>query len=114
MAFDEKLGDRIRELLARTTDNIVEKKMFGGLCFMVNGKMCVGIMKDELLCRIDPATVATALIKGDCHEMAFKDKVMKGFVLVPAAHLQHKKELSYWVNLCLEFNPYAKVAKKKN
>ena len=49
MAFNEKLADRIRELIAAEHDNVEEKKMFGGLCFMVNDKMCVGVEKERLM-----------------------------------------------------------------
>lgn len=54
MAYNEKLADRIREALAELPD-IEEKKMIGGLTFMVNGKMCAGVVEDEMMCRIDPA-----------------------------------------------------------
>ena len=54
MAYDEKLADRIREKMAEVP-GVEEKHMFGGIAFMVNNKMCVGIIKDEMMCRIDPA-----------------------------------------------------------
>ena len=53
MAYNEQLRNRIREALAHI-DNVEEKAMFGGICFMVNDKMCLGVMKDEMMCRIDP------------------------------------------------------------
>ena len=55
MAFDEYLADRIRQRLARL-EHMEEKHMMGGLTFMVNGKMCIGLVKDEMMCRIDPHT----------------------------------------------------------
>ncbi|MEC5143836.1 TfoX/Sxy family protein [Chitinophaga sp. 212800010-3] len=55
MSQDDKLADRVRELLSATTSNITEKKMFGGLCFMVNDKMCAGVKPGRLMVRIDPA-----------------------------------------------------------
>ncbi len=60
MAFDEKLNDRIREAMAHLP-KVEEKHMFGGTCFMLNGKMCVGVVKDEMMCRIDPAVYEEAL-----------------------------------------------------
>ena len=55
MAYDEKLADRVRELIALTHRNVGEKKMFGGLCFMVNEKMCVGVETDHLMVSFDPS-----------------------------------------------------------
>ena len=55
MAFNEKLGDMTREIISLTHENVEEKKMFGGLCFMVNDKMCVGVEQDRLMVRLDPA-----------------------------------------------------------
>ncbi|MBS1566195.1 MAG: TfoX/Sxy family protein, partial [Bacteroidetes bacterium] len=55
MAFNEKLADRVREIIALSHSNIVEKPMFGGLCFMVNDKMCIGVEKARLMVRFDPA-----------------------------------------------------------
>ena len=55
MAYNEKLADRVREIIALTHKNVEEKKMFGGLCFMVNDKMCVGVETERLMVRLDPA-----------------------------------------------------------
>ena len=55
MAYNEKLADRVREIISLTHTNIEEKKMFGGLCFMVNDKMCVGVETNRLMVRLDPA-----------------------------------------------------------
>ena len=112
MAFDEYLADRIREALANLPD-IEEKRMFGGLCFMVNGKMCVGVMKDEMMCRIDPAMDETILEKTGCRRMAFTGKPMKSMFLISEEGMKKKKDFDYWINLCLEFNPNAKASKKK-
>ena len=64
MAYSEKLANRIREKLV-DLPNIVEKEMMGGLTFMVNDKMCIGIIKDEMMCRIAPEMQDTALEKPD-------------------------------------------------
>jgi len=63
MAFNEKLADRVRELLAEAGKNIDEKLMFGGLCFMVDNKMCVCVSKDRLMLRLDPDFYEEALEK---------------------------------------------------
>ena len=54
MAYNEKLADRTREIISQTHKKVEEKKMFGGLCFMVNDKMCVGVEKDRMMVRLDP------------------------------------------------------------
>ncbi|MEQ1677390.1 MAG: TfoX/Sxy family protein, partial [Chitinophagaceae bacterium] len=54
MAYNEQLADRVREIISLSHKNVVEKAMFGGLCFMVNDKMCVGVEKDRLMVRLDP------------------------------------------------------------
>lgn len=113
MAFDEKLADRTRELISLTQKNVEEKRMFGGLCFMVNNKMCIGIEKERLMVRIDPDRYDEAMEKEGCQPMDFTGKVMKGFVFVDANAVTTKKKLEYWVTLALEYNKIAKVSKKK-
>jgi TfoX/Sxy family transcriptional regulator of competence genes len=113
MAFNEKLNDRLREALAGVPKKIEEKYMFGGVCYMVNGKMCIGIVKDELMCRIGPGAYEAALEKPGCHEMVFTGKPMKGYVYVSEEGMKTKKDLDYWVNLSLKFNDEAKSSKKK-
>ena len=113
MSYSEKLADRTRELIAASQDNIEEKKMFGGLCFMVNDKMCIGVEKDRLMVRLDPEKYDEAIGKKGCLPMDFTGKVMKGFVFVSEDVLKTKKQLSYWVDLALEYNKVAKVSKKK-
>ncbi|HXS36211.1 MAG TPA: TfoX/Sxy family protein [Flavipsychrobacter sp.] len=112
MAFDEKLNDRIREAMA-IYPNTEEKYMFGGTCFMLNGKMCVGVVKDEMMCRIGPDVYEEALKRKGCREMDFSGKPMKGYVYVNAEGLKTKKDFDYWINLCVEFNGKSKAAKKK-
>jgi len=112
MAYDEKLADRIRQALSGP-NKVEEKKMMGGLTFMVNGKMCVGIYKGELMCRIDPAIYDEVLQKNGCHQMDFTGKPMKGFVLVNNEGIKTRKDFAYWINLSLVFNKKAKKAKKK-
>ena len=113
MAYDEKLADRVRELIFLTHKDIEEKKMFGGLCFMVNGKMCVGVEKERLMVRLDPAKYDEAMEMEGCQPMDFTGKVMKGYVFVDIDALNTKKKLSYWVDLALEYNKVAKASKKK-
>jgi TfoX/Sxy family transcriptional regulator of competence genes len=114
MAYNEKLADRVREILAASTDNVEEKKAFGGLCFMVNDKMCVGIRPDTMMVRIDPAT-SDAVVEAEpgAKVMVHGGKEMKGFVFVDQEVLATKKQLLHWIKMALEFNPNAKSSKKK-
>ncbi|HVM90079.1 MAG TPA: TfoX/Sxy family protein [Puia sp.] len=113
MAFNEKLADRVREIIAAKHKNVAEKKMFGGLCFMVNDKMCVGVESNRMMVRFDPARTNELMEKEGCRPMDFTSKVMKGFAFVDVDVLNTKKKLEFWVNLALEYNRFAKASKKK-
>jgi TfoX/Sxy family transcriptional regulator of competence genes len=113
MAYDEKLANRVREMISLTHKNIEEKRMFGGLCFMVNDKMCVGVEKDRMMVRLDPLIYDEVMEKEGCQPMDFTGKVMKGYVFVDAAVLNTNKKLDYWIQLALEYNKKAKASKKK-
>jgi TfoX/Sxy family transcriptional regulator of competence genes len=112
MAYSGKLAKRIRERLVNLP-NIEEKKMMGGLTFMYNDKMCVGIIKDELMCRIDPDLHETAISKTGCRTMDFTNRPMKGYVLVDENGLKTQKAFDYWINLALDFNKKAKATRKR-
>jgi len=113
MAYNEKLANMTRELISLTHKKVEEKAMFGGLCFMVNDKMCLGVEKDRLMVRLDPAMYDEVMEKEGCKPMNFSGKVMKGFVFVDADVLNTKKKLEYWAKLALEYNKFAKASKKK-
>jgi TfoX/Sxy family transcriptional regulator of competence genes len=112
MPYNEQLSDRVREALGNTK-NVEEKAMFGGLCFMVNDKMCIGIVKDEIMCRIDPDKYEAVLEMPGCRPMDFNGRIMKGFVFVDEHGMKKKNDFQYWVDLCLEYNPKARSSKKK-
>jgi TfoX/Sxy family transcriptional regulator of competence genes len=112
MAFDEKLVNRIRESLI-DVKKVEEKNMFGGVCFMVDDKMCMGVVKDEMMCRIDPKMDEIVLEKQGCRQMDFTGKPMKGYVFVSSEGMKTRKAFEYWVSLCLEFNTSAKASKKR-
>lgn len=103
MPYNEQLAARVRQALAGLPA-VAEKKMMGGLTFMVDEKMCVGIMKDELMCRINPDVYAAALQRKGCHEMALGGKVLKGFVLVGPEGIQKEADFSYWMRQALAYN----------
>lgn len=112
MAYNQTLANRIREQI-QDLGSIVEKEMMGGLAFMVNDKMCVGVWKDELMCRIDPAWQEVALEKTGCRIMDFTGKPMKGWVLIDDSGMRNAAEMKYWIDLAVEFNKYSKPSKKR-
>jgi len=115
MAYDSKLADRIREYLANHVQlEIEEKKMFRGLTFMVNGKMCVCVSGDNLMCRFDPELQEEMAEKPGFESMIMKGRVYKGYGYVRPEGFKSKKDFEYWLNLCLAYNKIAKSSKKKN
>jgi TfoX/Sxy family transcriptional regulator of competence genes len=112
MPYNDHLANRVREQLL-SIRKVEEKKMMGGLTFMVNNKMCVGILNDDLMARIDPEVYDSVLEKRGCRPMDFTGKPMKGFVFVSPEGTRTKKDLEYWINLSLAFNKKAKASKKK-
>jgi TfoX/Sxy family transcriptional regulator of competence genes len=112
MAYNEKLANRIRERLA-DLPNVEEKQMMGGLVFMYNEKMCVGIIKDDLMCRVDPAKHEELVEKTGCRTMDFTSRPMIGYVLIDDSGMKTKKDFDYWIGLALDFNRYAKASKKR-
>ncbi len=113
MAYNEQIAEKTRAIIAQSHKKVEEKKMFGGLCFMVNDKMLVGVEKDKLMVRLDPAKYDEVIEKEGCLPMDFTGRVMKGFVFVDAEVLKTKKQLEYWIKLALEYNKIAKSSKKK-
>ena len=112
MVYNDKLAERVRKALSRQK-KVEEKKMMGGLTFMVNGKMCVGVHKDDLMGRIDPDTYEIALRRKGCRPMDFTGKPMRGFVFVSPKGTSNKKDLGFWIDLALDFNKKAKASKKR-
>jgi TfoX/Sxy family transcriptional regulator of competence genes len=112
MAFNEKLADRVREQLSAQR-KLEEKRMMGGLTFMVNGKMCVGVLNDDLMVRLAPEVYDEALERPGCRAMDFTGKPMKGFVFVDSEGTKGARQLSYWISLALDFNKGAKASKKR-
>jgi len=113
MAYNEQLADRVRAYLAETNTDLSEKRMFGGLCFMVDGKMCICVEKDRLMIRIDPAAYERLLEEGECYPMDFTGKPMKGYVYVDEEALGTKARFTYWMELALDYNSRAKASPKK-
>ena len=112
MAYNEGLANKIRGRFA-SLDEVEEKEMMGGLTFMYNGKMCVGVIKDELMCGIDPAMHNTAIEKPGCRTMDFTKRPMSGYIMVEPAAMHNEKDFEYWIGLALNFNKHAKSSKKE-
>jgi TfoX/Sxy family transcriptional regulator of competence genes len=113
MAYDEYLADRIRRVLKDKNILHIEKKMMGGLCYMVDDKMCFGIVKNEFMARIGPDEYQNALLKEGCKEMNFTGRAMNGYVFLDPIAMDTDEELEYWIDLCMAFNPFAVSSKKK-
>lgn len=115
MAYDEYLADCIRQVLnEKKVVNVIEKRMMGGLTFMVNDKMCVGIIKNELMARIDPEWHDEATALYHCRTMDFTAKPMIGYVMISPEGIDSSEDLEFWIERALLFNPKAKSSKKSS
>lgn len=102
MAFDEGVAARIEDTLSDRPD-IVQKRMFGGMAYMVRGHMCVGVNGDELMVRVGPDGYADALAQAHAREMDFTGRAMKGFVYVAPEGFETTDGLSSWIDRGLAF-----------
>ena len=102
MAYNEELALRIRQLLGEQT-GIVERKMFGGLCFMAHGNMLGGVMGDEIIVRVGAERYEDALQLPHAREMDFTGRPMRGFVVVGIDGVSSDDDLASWVERGLEF-----------
>jgi TfoX/Sxy family transcriptional regulator of competence genes len=113
MAYDPSIADRVTDHLTRCRVSFETKAMMGGLCFMVNGKMCLGVTEARLMVRLDPANEADALKQPGCKPMDFTGRPMKGYVFIHPEGLETEDQFKHWIDLALEFNPRAAASKKK-
>ena len=113
MAYDNYLAERISNYFNQKKLNTEEKKMMGGLCYMLDDKMCVGIVKNELMARVGPHVYDACLEKEGCKEMNFTGRAMKGYVFVDGEAIDTDDQLAYWLDLAVDFNPEAKSSKKR-
>ena len=103
----------IPEIFEKKKVIAIEKKMFGGLGFMVDEKMCIGIYKGGLMARVDPDEIESLLKQEGAEQMIHGGRPMKGYVKVLPEGYESDKSLEFWIQKCLEFNPKAKSSKKK-
>ena len=87
--------------------------MMGGLTFMVHDKMCVGIIKEELMCRIHPEAHEAAIQRPGCRTMNFTKRPMKGYIMISHDGMKSEKAFNDWIELALAFNGEAKVSRKR-
>ncbi len=113
MAFEEQLAARVRSFFTRRNATFAEKRMMGGLCFLVDDKMCAGVEKARLMVRLDPEIYEEALKRKGCVPMDFTGRPMRGFVFVKKGGFASDRDLDSWLGLALEFNPKAKSSKKR-
>jgi TfoX/Sxy family transcriptional regulator of competence genes len=102
MSYDEGLAERIRDALADRSD-VSERKMFGGLAFLLNGNMCVGVVGDELMVRVGPDAYGEAVRRPHARKMDFTGRPMKGFVYVGCEGLESDADLRRWVARGIDF-----------
>ncbi len=102
MAFDEGLAERLRDVFSEY-DDVHEKKMFGGLCFMLSRHMCCGIVKDRLMLRVGPNAYDECLALTHVSKMDFTGKPMKGMIYVAPEGFYEDEELCSWVRRAVEF-----------
>ena len=119
MAYNEFISDRIHQIFNEKKISFYVKKMMGGLCFMVDDKLCCYIYYDKkketdlLMARIGEVAYKDAIHKEHCYPMDFTGKPMRGYVFVTAEGFDLDTDLEYWIQLCLDFNPLAKSSKKR-
>ncbi len=102
MAYDEKLANRVRKLLARRK-GVVERKMFGGLVFMLKDKMFCGVLKEDLVLRVGPEKYVRALARPHVRPMDFTGRPLKGFVFVGSGDCRTDNGLKKWITQAAEY-----------
>ncbi len=112
MAYNGKLAERIGKALTGER-SVVMKEMFGGVAFMVQGKMAVGVIKDDLMLRLDPADAEKALKEPHVRPMDFTGRPMKGYVYVAPAGYKSDAALKKWVAMSATYAAGLAKGKKK-
>lgn len=119
MAYNDHLEERITRYFEERKVHFRTIKMMGGLCYMVNEKMCCGLLFDKkkdidlLMARIGEKAYEHEISKSVCYPMNFTGRPMRGYIFVGAAGIDSDHDLEYWLQKCLDFNPQATSSKKK-
>lgn len=113
MAYSIALAERVRKYLEKIPElSVEEKKMFGGLAFMVNGKMCINIGEEYLMCRYNPALEEEVKQRKGYLPLEMRGKFLKGYCYVEEQGYKSTADFRYWIHLCLDYNKEAKPSKK--
>ncbi|MFG2879425.1 TfoX/Sxy family protein [Streptomyces sp. NPDC048337] len=102
MTYDEGLAQRIRERLGERS-GLTEKRMFGGLAFLLGGNMTVGVVGDELIARVGPERTEEALARPEARPMDFTGKPMRGWVTVGGPALAQDEVIDHWIDTAVGF-----------
>lgn len=113
MAYDRHLADKITLYMERKKVNFYEKEMMGGITWMVNEKMSIGIFKGGLMARVGIENFDELVQKPGASQMINGSRPMKGYLSISEEGFDMDKDLEFWIEKCLEFNPKAKSSKKK-
>lgn len=114
MAYNKDLAERVRKHLSQFQElDITEKKMFGGISFLVNEKMCVGVSDDNLMLRYNPSKQNEAELKPGYIPMIMRGKHLNGYAYVSEEGYVNPHDFVDWIIFCLSFNAEAKSSKKK-
>lgn len=114
MAYDLYLEERISRILDEKKIHYTAKKMMGGLCYLVDDKMCVGIVKNQFMVRLGEALYEETKNLVGANPMTFTGKPMKGYTFVEPIGIDTEEQLEFWIDKALNFNPFAKRSKKKS
>lgn len=114
MAYDLDLAERVDGYLRTVPDiEVRQQKMYGGLVFMVNGKMCVNISDNRLMCRFDPQRRDEIKKRKGYQKLVINGKEYKGYCYVEEEGYKSEKDFKYWIDVCLAFNKVAVSSKKR-
>lgn len=109
MAYNMQIADRVKSYLLQFPKlKIEEKKMFSGLAFIINGKMCINVTGENLMCRFDPGLMQEITSRTGFSPMIMKGKEYKGYCYVEPIGFKNKKDFEFWINICIDYNPKAK------
>lgn len=114
MAYNQELGRRIAGFLGESGIEFTEKKMFGGLGFMINGKMSIGIVTDDLMLRVLESQIEQVMADPCVRPMDFTGRPMNGFVFVDSHGFETDRELRRWLDYGIEFGKHGIVKRKKS
>ncbi|MFT6243751.1 MAG: TfoX/Sxy family transcriptional regulator of competence genes [Salibacteraceae bacterium] len=113
MAYDEYVEERINNVLNERKIQFDARKMMGGLCYMIDDKMCFGIIKSDLMARVGVDAYDELIEREGARPMDFTKRPMKGYIFVAPEGLDFQSDLEFWIQKALDFNPMAVASKSK-